>query len=170
MFQQAWSPLHKKMAIVFERDFARVWSDGATPYIFCSVVRVPTIAGLDDLAAKQLELIKEIKSTFGYVYSILDLRLCPPLPVAISNYYVSKVLPNQLKKGVKHKAIVEPEEKNSREVFLKAFLVVRHQPISLYTSFEKALEDMNRLSANEKPLLRKLKPTAFIQVIYERLF
>jgi hypothetical protein len=166
-----WSPSHKKkMAIVFEQDFARIWSDGATPYIFCSVVRVPTIAGVEDLAAKQLELIKELKSTFGYVYSMLDLRLCPPLPVEISNYYISEVLPRQFKKGVKHKAIVEPEEKKSNEVFLKAFLAVRHQPISLYTSFEMALKEMNRLSANEKPLSRKLKPTAFIQGIYERLF
>lgn len=158
------------MAIVFERDFGRVWSDGATPYVFCSVVRVPSITELEDLAAKQLELIKETKSTFGHVFSILDLRLCPPLPMAVSLYYISHVLPGQFKMGVKHKAVVEPEEKNSREVFLKAFLSVRSQPISLHTSFEKALEEINRMSVKEKPLLRKIQLTKFMQNIYERLF
>jgi hypothetical protein len=157
------------MPIVFERDFGRVWFDGTTPYIFSSVVRIPQVAELDELSTKQIELIRELKSSFGIVYSLLDLRQCPPLPPPFASHYITSILPNQFREGVLHKAVVEPEEKKSREVFLKAFLSVTHQPISLHHSFEKALMEINRLHAERKNSLRKAGPFAFIQKIYERL-
>jgi hypothetical protein len=162
--------IQKNMPIVFERDFGKVWFDGTTPYIFSSVVRIPHEAELNELASKQIELIRELKSTFGNVYSLLDLRQCPPLPAQFASHYINNILPNQFREGVLHKAVVEPEEKKSREVFLKAFLSVTHQPISLHQSFEKALTEINRLHDERKNHLRKGGPLAFIQNIYERLF
>jgi hypothetical protein len=132
------------MAIVFDHDFGRVWSDGTTPCVFSSIVRVPQREELDELAEKQLGMLAELKHTFGDVYSILDLRLCPLLDWQIAQYYTLKIISRQFRAGLKHKAFVAPEEQRSREVFDQALSLVPDLPISLHTSFEDALREVNR--------------------------
>ena len=143
------------MAILFDRDFGRVWSDGATPYIFSSIVRVPQLHELDELAAKQIQMIRELKHTFGDVYSILDLRLCPVVPQQVIWHYINKIVPGQFKAGVKHKAFVVPEEKKSLEILTEIFTTVAHLPISLHRSFEDALSKINQERIQEKTKAKK---------------
>lgn len=143
------------MAILFDRDFGRVWSDGTTSCVFCSVTRVPNKEEMDELAEKQLQLIRELKIKFGYVYSILDLRLCPPIPSPIMLHYISNIMPLQFKAGVKHKALIEPEEKASMEVVKKALHLMVDLPISLHSTFEKALVTINQLRIHERTTWRQ---------------
>ena len=131
------------MAIVFDHDFGRVWSDGTTPYVFSSVIRVPGKDELDELAHRQLELVRELKRKFGDVYSILDLRLCPVVPSHIILYYVTKIVPLQFKAGLRHKALVAPEKKEALEVLVKAFHSITNLSISMHSSFESALSIVN---------------------------
>jgi hypothetical protein len=142
------------MAIVFDRDFGRVWSDGTTPCVFCSVIRIPQRKELDELAEKQLEVINTLKQAFGDVYSISDLRLCPPAEPQIAQYYASKIISRQFRAGIKHKAFVVPEEKRSREIFHQALSFTQDFPISLHASFEEALNEINqkRTQSNFKKL------------------
>jgi hypothetical protein len=142
------------MAIVFDRDFARVWSDGTTPCVFSSVVRAPGREELDELTEKQLGMIAELRHTFGDVYSILDLRLCPPVDPQIAQHYTRKIIPRQFKAGLTHKAFVKPEEKKSKEVFSQALHLIKDLPISVHTSFEDALNEINqkRTQSNFKKL------------------
>jgi hypothetical protein len=135
----------KNMAIVFDRDFGRVWSDGTTPCVFSSLVRVPTKEEIDELADKQLQLIRELKHGFGSVYSILDLHLCPLVPYPIILHYVATTMPRQFKAGIKHKAFVAPEESKSYKVIVKSFMAIADQPISLHASFENALSKINEV-------------------------
>lgn len=143
------------MAIVFDRDFGRVWSDGATPYIFSSVVQVPRQEELNELVEKQLVLIKELKRKYGEVYSILDLRLCPLLPSPIIQHYVDHIVPMQFKAGLKHKAFVVPQEKKSFEVLAHAFVSLVNLPISIHDTFENALDKLNQKHAIAKTALRQ---------------
>jgi hypothetical protein len=149
------------MAIVFDRDFGRVWSDGATPCVFSSLVRVPTKTEMDDLADKQLELIRELTRSFDKVYSILDLRLCPPVPMPIIVHYITSIIPQQFNAGLVHKAFVAPEERKSYEVLIEAFTVMTEMPISLHTTFENALNMIN----DKRMQSRLKKPTSFFRTL-----
>jgi hypothetical protein len=139
------------MAVVFDRDFARVWSDGATPYIFSTVMRVPGLGELDELANKHIEMIRELKRTFGEVYSVLDLRLCPPVPESVVRHYITKILPRQFKTGLKHKALVLPEEKKSQDLLFNAMKLMEGMPVSIHSTFSKALNEVNRKRTERTP-------------------
>jgi hypothetical protein len=139
------------MAILFDRDFGRVWWDGTTPFVFASVVRVPVKKEMDALAEKQIELIREVKSKFGDVYSILDLSLCPVLPNPIILHYVTTIAPRQFRAGVMHKAFVMPGEKEPFQLLVKSFTLISHFPVSLHTSFENALDEINRRRRQAEP-------------------
>jgi hypothetical protein len=158
------------MAILFDRDFGRVWSDGTTPCVFSSIERVPHKAEMEELVEKQLQLVRELKFKFGKVYSILDLRVCPQMPDLVIEHYLTNVLPRQFKAGVKHKAIVEPGEKISREIFVLALNGCTHMPISVHTSFEKALDTITKLRLQEKSSVYKNTSTTLLQTWYNRLF
>jgi hypothetical protein len=143
------------MAIVFERDFGKVWTDGTTPCIFCSMVRLPTLEEMKELAQKQLELVKELSGNFKNVFSILDLRYCPLDHGHIVSHYISTVMPQQFKAGIKHKAFVIPEKRKSREIFFKAFLTISNQDVSMHDTFEGALEKINTIRT--QPNTKKTK-------------
>jgi hypothetical protein len=153
------------MAIVFDRDFGRVWSDGTTPCVFSSVVRVPSKIEMEDLAAKQLELIRELKHSFGNVYSILDLRLCPTVPMPIIVHYITSVIPQQFKAGLLHKAFVAPQERESYEVLIEAFTGITDMPISLHATFETALNKIN----DKRTQSNLTKPKSFFGALLARL-
>lgn len=154
---------------MFDHSFGRVWTDGTTPCLFAQVVRVPRQAELDDLAEKQVALIKELKRRLGDVYSILDLRLCPVLPAHIIQHYIANLVPLQFEVGLKHKAFVAPEEKAAREVFEKALLLIDNRPISQHLSFEKALAKINQLRTQEKNSGERNPTATFLQALYEKL-
>jgi hypothetical protein len=156
------------MAIVFDRDFGRVWSDGATPYVFSSIVRVPQLRELDELAGKQLEMIRDLKRVFGDVYSIIDLRLCPVVPEQIVRHYIGKIVPGQFKAGVKHKAFVVPEEEKSQEVFAHTITQIVGLSISMHSSFEDALNEINRKRTQEKSVLKRKPVLRFFQTLFAK--
>jgi hypothetical protein len=143
------------LAILFDRNFGRVWTDGTTPCVFAQVVSVPQQEELDELADKQLALIRELKRNFGEVYSILDLRFCPLVPAHIIQHYVANVVPLQFDVGLTHKAFVAPEEKKSYEVLVKAFLSITDLSISMHTSFENALNKINQKRTQVKSMAKK---------------
>jgi hypothetical protein len=143
------------MAIVFDRDFGRVWSDGTTPCVFSSIVRVPQLHELDELALKQIQVIQELKHTFGNVYSILDLRLCQVIPEQVVRHYIGKIMPGQFRAGVKHKAFVAPEEKKSLGVFMAAFAEIAALPVSIHGTFEEALNEINQKRTQRNDIKRK---------------
>lgn len=138
------------MAILFDRDFGRVWSDGATPCIFTSVTRAPGKQELDDLAEKQIEMIRELKREFTDVYSILDLQRCTSMARNLAEYYFSTLAPRQFKTGVRHMAVVMPEEKTSQETVLQSLLFTGGLSISTHPDFEKALAEINFLRTEGK--------------------
>ena len=149
------------MAIVFDRDFGRVWSDGATPYIFSSIVFVPQPEELNELVEKQLGLIRELKRKYGEVYSILDLRLCPQLPAPIIQHYIDHIVPLQFKAGLKHKALVATHEKKSFEVLAHAFISIANLPLSIHYTFENALDKLNQKHALAKA---EVRPKSFFSL------
>jgi hypothetical protein len=152
------------MAIIYDRDFGRVWSDGTTPCVFSAVVRVPTNEELDELAGKQLQLIRELKRSNNHVYSILDLRHCPVVPSATLMHYMVDILPKQFKAGLKHKAVVAPEEKKSNEVIVNTILSITGMPLSMSTTFENALNKIN-----EKRMLDKTeRRRSFWDALFDR--
>lgn len=153
------------MVTIFDRDFARVWSDGTSPCVFCSVVRVPEKKEMDELARHQLKLIRELKHTFGNVYSILDLRLCPSIPAPIARHYVGRIVPMQFKAGLKHKAFVVPKEKKALKVLVRAFISIVDMPVSMHNSFEDAMNTINY----QRTLPDPEKPRSFLSSLLARL-
>jgi hypothetical protein len=145
------------MAILFDRDFGRVWSDGATPYIFSSVVRVPEKECLYELVEKQLELIREMQRKFGSVYSIIDLHLCPPASQQLVNEYVMEIIPRQFKAGLKFKAIVKPGDKNSEKQLAMALARIGPLPIRVHATFEEALQFINEMHTKKTGAAAKSK-------------
>lgn len=142
------------MAILFDRDFGRVWTDGATPYVFCSVIRIPEKEHLHELAEKQLTLIRDVRRKFGLSYSILDLHLCPQVPAELADEYFKDIISRQFKAGLKLKAIVKPEDKELQKQLEWAVHQLPQLPISLHNTFEEALTYINQMhhqKTNDKP-------------------
>jgi hypothetical protein len=109
---------------------------------------------MDELAGHQLKLIQELKHTFGDVYSILDLRFCPPVPAPLARHYVARIVPLQFKAGLRHKAFIVPKEKKSLKVLVHAFISIADLPVSIHNSFEDAMRTINHqrtLPDPEKP-------------------
>jgi hypothetical protein len=79
-------------------------------------------------------------------------------------------MPRQFKAGVKHKAIVEPADKIAREIISMAFSANNKLPISFHSSFEKALETVNKLRMSEKARGNKSRSTTLLQTWYNRFF
>lgn len=158
------------MAILFERDFGRVWSDGTTSCVFASLSRAPSAEEMEELAERQLQLIRELRKKFGYVYSILDLRVCPPLPHSVIVRYISSIMPRQFKAGVKHKALIKPQERLAREIVANAIPMIEDMPISIHTSFEDALVAVRKLSVLEKPTWRNQPIVRFFSKLIHASF
>jgi hypothetical protein len=138
------------VAILFDRDFGRVWSDGATPCIFSALTQAPGKQELDELAEKQIEMIRDLKREFTDVYSILDLQRCTSMARNLAEYYFSTLAPRQFKTGVKHMGVVLPEEKVSQETVQHSLLFTGGLSISTHPNFEKALTEVNLLRAEGK--------------------
>jgi hypothetical protein len=138
------------VAILFDRDFGRVWSDGATPCVFSSITRAPGKQELDDLAEKQIEMIREVKREFTDVYFILDLQHSTSMARNLAEYYFSTLAPRQFKTGVRHMAVVMPEEKTSQETVLHSLIFTGGLSISTHPDFEKALAEINLLRTEGK--------------------
>ena len=153
------------MAILFDSDFGRVWSDGTTPYVFTSVTRAPQKKELDELAERQIEMIGELKLTFNDVYSILDLRLCSPITASLIRHYITRMVPRQFKEGLRHKAFVVPREKKAKEILVHALISIDHLSISLHSSFENALSEVNQEWSRAKPADRKSRLSIFLETL-----
>jgi hypothetical protein len=126
---------------------------------------VPEKKEMEELARHQLKLIRELKHTFGNVYSILDLRLCPPIPASIARHYVARIIPSQFKAGLKHKAFVVPKEKKSLKVLVHAFISIADQPVSIHNSLEDALRTINYQRTQPEPE----KPRSLLSSLLARL-
>ena len=157
------------MAILFDRDFGRVWSDGTSPCVFSSLVRVPEKIEIEELSEKKFRLIEELRRKFGYVYSILDLHLCPTIPRPIVEYYMTTIMPRQFKAGLEHQAIVEPEEKQSCEIIQSALSQFPQHPISMHYSFESALEIITQMRSKRLSHGRKYQAKTLLHSWYSRL-
>ena len=157
------------MAILFDRDFGRVWSDGTSPCVFSSLVRVPEKIEMQELAEKKLALIQELRRKFGYVYSILDLHVCPSIPEFVAEYYMSNIVAQQFKAGVEHQAIVQPEEKTSCEIFQRTLSQFAKHPISMHHSFESALEAITEMRSKRLSNGRSYQAKTLWQSWYSRL-
>jgi hypothetical protein len=153
------------MAILFDRDFGRVWSDGTTPYLFTAITRTPQKRELDELAEKQIEMIGELKHSFHDVYAILDLRLCSPVTAPFVRHYISRIVPRQFKIGLKHEAFVVPREKKAKEVLIHALISIDHLSISLHSSFENALNEINHEWTRAKPVKQKSRLSIFLETL-----
>jgi hypothetical protein len=141
----------KAMAVRFDRDFARVWSDEATPYIFTSLLRIPERAEVADLATMQLELVHDFNRTFREAYSIIDIHLCPSIPEHFLPDYLHQGVLRQFKAGLKHKAFIA-QEKNATDTLTVAISAMEKFPISVHNSFENALKEVNTLRIQSRPL------------------
>ena len=157
------------MAILFDRDFGRVWSDGTSPCVFSSLVRVPEKIQIEELSEKKFHLIQELKRKFGYVYSILDLHLCPSIPSPIVEYYMTNIMARQFKAGLEHQAIVEPEEEQSYEIIQQVLSQFPKHPISMHDSFENALEIITQMRSKRLSNSHKYQAKTLLHTWYSRL-
>ena len=128
--------------VVYDRDFARVWYDGATPCVFSTVVAVPRKEEMHELLDRQLSLIKELRQRYGFVLSICDLQYCKRIPDEIASIYVDR-LGEQFNAGLVHKSFVKPHNDLARRMLASEAGQLTRLSISLHNTFEDALTDMN---------------------------
>lgn len=131
------------MAIIFERDFGRVWSDGVSPYVFSATLRIPEQQEFEELAKTTFRLIKTMSGQFGSIYTVMDFRLCLALPDYMTEKFVVDHLSHQSRLGVRHHAFITPYNARFDSVLTLAALRCNSGPITIHYTFEDALRKIN---------------------------
>jgi hypothetical protein len=143
------------MNVVVDNEFARIWSDNATPIVFTFVRKIPEqLEMLEFLQKKQEELIKVINSKFNEVYCICDFSECRPAPFEILFECSVGRLIQQGKLGLNFKAFVAPKNRLAQSALAEMLNSYDETKASIFKSFEESLNAINIMRLN-KPNTKK---------------
>lgn len=124
---------------------ANLWTDPHGPIVFSTVGGMPSShAGFVDFCRREIELIRSVKKNFSAAYSIMDLSGCQPVPLNIAIDYAGTALPQQVRHGMRFKALIKPANPLTQTVLETAFARADSSRIAWFNSFEEALADINR--------------------------
>lgn len=150
------------MTVTLETEFARVWCDENSPYIFTIVNRMPERREQIVWHEKQMELIRQLKKKFKEVYCIADFTECCMVPVPAAQEYADRFLPDQLKAGLWMINFIKPKNLMAQVNLEDALRSADPAKVFFFNSFEVALQAINhRRSQNLSEKLKKEKSFLF---------
>lgn len=136
--------IDKLMNVVFEEDFAKVWSDGYSPCAFAVMHHMPSISRYKAMCEVYIKLIKKLSHEFKDVYSISNLAESQPIPLEALFLYYNTYLPKQFQSGLRYKAYVKPKNLFAQFSLEEVLKNMDSTKVGVFDTFEEALEAVNR--------------------------
>lgn len=132
------------MNVVFEEDFAKVWSDGYSPCVFAVLYHMPEVSRFKAMCEAYLKLVRKLSGEYKEVYSISNMTDSQPIPLEALFLYYNTYLPKQFASGLRYKAYVKPRNVFSQFSLEEALKNIDKTKVGVFDSFEEALQAVNR--------------------------
>lgn len=140
------------MNVVFEADFAKVWSDGYSPCIFATMNSIPSITRFKEMSDAYLKLVKKLSHEYGQVYGLSNLSDSQPISIETLYLYYNTYLPKQFQYGLRYKAYVKPRNLFSQFSLEEVLKGLDSNKVEVFNTFEEALNAVNRKRAGKTTL------------------
>ncbi len=137
--------------VVFEADFAKVWSDGYSPCVFATMQSMPSLARFKEMSDAYLKLVKKLSHDYGAVYGISNLSESQPISIETLYLYYNTYLPKQFQHGLHYKAYVKPRNLFSQFSLEEVLKGLDSSKVEVFNTFEEALNAVNRKRADKTP-------------------
>lgn len=132
------------MHVVFEEDFAKVWSDGYSPCVFAVMYHMPEVTRFKAMCEAYVKLVKKLSQEYKEVYSISNLADSQPISLEALFLYYNTYLPKQFQSGLRYKAYVKPRNLFSQFSLEEVVKNIDKNKVGVFDSFEEALQAVNR--------------------------
>ncbi len=131
------------MNVVFDEDFAKVWSDGYSPCIFATMYHIPSLTRFKEMSEAYLKLVKKLSNEYREVYGISNLSESQPISIEALYLYYNSYLPKQFQNGLQYKAYVKPKNLFSQFSLEEVLKGLDPQKVGVFNTFEEALQAVN---------------------------
>lgn len=141
------------MNVVFDEDFAKVWSDGYTPCAFAVMYHMPEISRFKEMCEAHVTLVKHLANGCRDVYSVSNMADSQPFPLDALFLYWNIYLPKQFESGLRYKAYVRPRNLFSQFSLETVLKNIDEDKIGIFDSFEEALQAVSNKCSSTRMLL-----------------
>jgi len=131
------------MKIVFHEQFAQVWTDDVSPYVFTLITQIPPSSVLAvRFFQAQLDLAQSLQKKFKEAYLISDFSETTDETRELLCYYYMEFIPKLVKNKISYISFVCPHSsfeslpKEKKEMLSKA-------PLGVFPTFVEALAAVN---------------------------
>lgn len=131
------------MNVVFDEDFAKVWSDGYSPCVFAVMYHMPEISRFKEMCEAYVKLVKHLANECNDVYSVSNMADSPPFPLDALFLYCNTYLPKQFESGLRYKAYVKPRNVFSQFSLEEVLKNIDENKVGIFDSFGEALQAVN---------------------------
>jgi len=131
------------MKIVFHEQFAQVWTDDVTPYVFTLITKIPPSSALAvTFFQSQLDLAQSIHKKFKEAYLISDFSETTEETRELLCHYYMEFIPKLVKNKISYISFVCPH--SSFELLPKEKKKMLSQaPLGVFPTFVEALAAVN---------------------------
>lgn len=140
------------MSIVFDEDFAKVWSDGYSPCVFAVMYHMPEISRFKEMCEAYVRLVKHLANEWNEVYSVSNMVDSQPFPLEALFLYCNTYLPKQFESGLRYKAYVKPRNLFSQFSLEEVLKNIDEDKVGVFDSFEEALQAVNNKCSSTRML------------------